>query len=131
MAVRHSARRCTRPQSKACDRSRRSPRLPMRYTTSLRYSAGMISRRLALFFGLLLFAPSAFAQQVFPPGSRIGLVPPPGMTMSRTFQGFEDRAHNALIVVTELSAQSYARLEGEFSDAQMRASGMEPVARET
>jgi len=94
-------------------------------------NAAMISRRLAFVLGLALCASPALAQQAFPPGSRIGLVPPPGMTMSRTFQGFEDRARNAMIVVTELSAQSYPKLERDFSDAQMRAGGMETIARET
>ncbi len=95
----------------------------------------MTSLRLALVLGFLFAVPlgaaSAFAQPIFPPGSRIGLVPPPGMSMSQTFQGFEDRARNAVIAVTELSAQSYPKLEREFSDAQMRAAGMETIARET
>lgn len=84
-------------------------------------------RILVLFLALTT---SAFAQPVFPPGSRIGLVPPPGMTPSQAFQGFEDRARGAMLVVTELSAQSYAKVEKDFSEDQMRAGGMELVARE-
>jgi hypothetical protein len=87
--------------------------------------------RLFLALGLALLAPLAHAEPVFPPGSRIGIVPPPGMTASQRFQGFEDRARGVLLVVTELSLQSFVRVEKEFSDAQMRASGMEPIARET
>jgi len=91
----------------------------------------MTSIRLALAFGLALFASLASAEPVFPPGSRIGLVPPPGLTASKAFQGFEDRARGAVLVITELSAQSYAKVEQDFGDERMRAGGMELIARET
>ena len=87
--------------------------------------------RLLLALGLALLSSLAFAQPIFPPGSRIGIVPPPGMSRSDRFQGFEDRARGAMLVVTELSVQSYARVEKDFSDEQMRAGGMELIARET
>ena len=87
--------------------------------------------RLFLAFGLALLSSLAFAQPVFPPGSRIGVVPPPGMTASERFQGFEDRARGAMLVVTELSVQSFAKVEKDFGDEQMRAGGMELIARET
>jgi hypothetical protein len=87
--------------------------------------------RLLLAAALALLSSLALAQPVFPPGSRIGIVPPPGMTKSDRFQGFEDRARGAMLVVTELSVQSYARVEKDFSDEQMRAGGMELIARET
>jgi hypothetical protein len=86
--------------------------------------------RLILLLGLLLCALPASGEPLFPRGSRIGLVPPPGMTMSRTFQGFEDPPHNAVIVLTELSAQSFPRIQQDFTDARMRAGGMELIARE-
>ena len=91
----------------------------------------MIIRRFLLAFGLALVSSLAAAQPIFPPGSRIGIVPPPGMTQSDRFQGFEDRARGVMLVVTELSVQSYAKVEKDFSDEQMRAGGMELVARET
>ena len=88
--------------------------------------------RLALAFGFALLAARAGAAElVFPPGSRIGLVPPPGMTASRTFQGLEDRARGAVMVITELSAQSYGKVAQDFDEARMRAGGMELLARET
>src|SRR4051794_5691061 len=99
----------------------------MRCANSPRYDGGM-TRLLALAFTLIACA--ALAQPVFPPGSRIGLVPPPGMTASTSFQGFEDRAHGAVLIVTELSAQSYAKVAQDFAPEQMRAGGMEQVARE-
>jgi len=88
-----------------------------------------MTRLLALAF--TLFVSAAFAEPVFPPGSRIGLVPPAGMTPSASFQGFEDRARGAKLVVTELSAQSYAKVAQDFAPEQMQAGGMEAIARET
>lgn len=87
-----------------------------------------MTRLLALAFTLLVSA--AFAEPVFPPGSRIGLTPPPGMTPSASFQGFEDRARGAMLVVTELSVQSYAKVAQDLAPEQMQAGGMEEIARE-
>ena len=88
--------------------------------------------RLLLLPALLLLVPAAFAAEpVFPPGSRIGLVPPAGMVPSNAFQGFEDRAKGAILVVTELSAQTYDKVAKDFAPEQMRAGGMEPIARVT
>ena len=81
---------------------------------------------------LLLLVPAALAAEpVFPPGSRIGLVPPAGMVASSAFQGFENRAKGAMLVVTELSAQTYDKVAQDFAPEKMQAGGMEAVARET
>jgi hypothetical protein len=91
----------------------------------------MMLLRLGLTFAFALFAACAgAAEPVFPPGSRIGLVPPPGMTPSRTFQGFEDSARGAVLVISELSAQSYGKIAEDFGAERMRAGGMELIARE-
>jgi hypothetical protein len=91
-----------------------------------------MNRLLLLPVLLVLFTPAAFAAEpVFPPGSRIGLVPPAGMVPSHAFQGFEDRAKGAMLVVTELSAQTYDKVAKDFAPEQMRTGGMEPIARET
>jgi hypothetical protein len=86
---------------------------------------------LAWFIYALSISAALAAEPVFPPGSHVGLVPPAGMTAATRFQGFEDRALGATLVVTELSAQSYERVAQEFGDEQMRAGGMVPVTRET
>ena len=91
----------------------------------------MTSIRPLLALGLALLSTLAFAQPVFPPGSRIGIVPPAGMTPSDRLQGFEDRARGVILALTELSLQSFVQVEHEFSDERMRAGGMEPIARET
>lgn len=78
-----------------------------------------------------LFPSVSFAAElVFPPGSRIGLVPPPGMTAASTFQGFEDRATGAMLVVTELSSQSADRVAEDFHPDRMKAGGLTPISRE-
>src|SRR5207248_4308459 len=73
----------------------------------------------------------AFAEPVFPPGSRIGLVPPAGMMAGASFQGFEDQANRVALLVSELSAQTYDKVAQDFTPEVIRASGMEEVSRET
>jgi hypothetical protein len=102
----------------------------MRWRRSLRYHEAM---NLARIFALLcaILPSAAFAAELtFPPGSRIGLVPPAGMTAATTFQGFEDRTSGAVIVVTELSAQSAERVAEDFHPDRMKAGGLETVSRE-
>lgn len=91
----------------------------------------MIFRLPSILAFTLLVSAALAAEPVFPPGSRIGLVPPAGMALSAAFQGFEDRARGAVLVVSELSAQSYAKIAKDFESEQMRAGGLEPIARET
>lgn len=77
----------------------------------------------------IAFGASA-ADPIFPPGSRIGLVPPAGMVASPTFQGFEDPARNATVVVTELTAQTYPQLEQEFAIDALKRDGFDVESRE-
>jgi hypothetical protein len=91
-----------------------------------------MSFRLPFALAFTLFASLAFAQEpVYPPGSRIGLAPPPGMTASHSFQGFEDRQRGAMIVLTELSPQSFDKVAQDFEPDAMKAGGMEEISRET
>ncbi len=87
------------------------------------YFALMISFVLALV--ALSHASALAADPVFLPGSRVGLVPPPGMTVSRAFRGFEDPANRVAIVVSELSPQTYAKIENEFTREALKAQGMD------
>jgi hypothetical protein len=85
-----------------------------------------LSRRAAIAaFAALVAAPALAADPVFLPGSRVGLVPPPGMTVSKAFRGFEDPANRVAIVVSELSAQTYAKIENEFTPEALQAQGMD------
>jgi hypothetical protein len=88
--------------------------------------------RTLLALALFLIASASFAAEpVFPPGSRIGLIPPAGMTLAEGFQGFEDRATGAKLVVSEFSPRSFDKAEKDFSPETMQAGGMEPLSRET
>jgi hypothetical protein len=84
-----------------------------------------------LAFAFTLFVTAAFADPVFPPGSRVGLVPPPGMTVAASFQGFEDRASRVALLLTDASTQTYDKIAHDFTPDVIRAGGMEEISRET
>lgn len=73
----------------------------------------------AILFGLCagIAANGAAADPVFPPGARVGLVPPPGMTVSQRFPGFEDTGHKAAIAIIELPLPAYEAAERSFFGA--------------
>ncbi len=68
---------------------------------------------LALWTGMA--APAA-ADPVFPLASHIGLEPPPGMTPSPRFLGFEDAARKAVISIAELPLPAYENIERTMFD---------------
>ena len=55
--------------------------------------------------------PVRAADPVFPPGSRLGLVPPAGMVASDKFDGFADPEKDAAILITVLPATAYPQIE--------------------
>lgn len=90
-----------------------------------------VFRTIAVVLAFVAFAGVARAvEPVFPPGSRVGLVPPAGMMPSQGFQGFEDPSTGAAIFVTEMSLRTYPEIEKEFSAAELKASGMAEERRE-
>lgn len=54
-----------------------------------------------------LALPARAADAVFPPGSHIGLVPPAGLNVSRTFPGFSDPDQKVTILFSELPGVAY------------------------
>ena len=58
-----------------------------------------------------LATPAQAADVVYPAGSRIGLAPPPGMTVSKNFSGFEDRDKRVALVIVALPAAAYPEIE--------------------
>ncbi len=60
---------------------------------------------------LASLAPGAIAEPVFPPGLRVGMEPPAGMTPSTRFPGFEDTVQNAVITILDLPLSAYQELE--------------------
>jgi hypothetical protein len=72
----------------------------------------MSFRLFAFVFAVWAFAVAgAAADPVFPTGLRIGLEPPPGMSVSRRFPGFEDAGNKAAITLVELPLPAYGSVE--------------------
>ncbi|QRE74904.1 hypothetical protein [Methylobacterium aquaticum] len=72
----------------------------------------------------LLTQPALAAEAVFPAAGSVGLVPPPGMTPSKSFAGFEHRS-GASILITEMPAEAYGQLVERFTPEALRATGFE------
>lgn len=82
--------------------------------------------RLVVFIGALCAASAVIAAEpVFPPGSRIGLIPPAGLAVSKTFEGFEDPDANVTIVFLDLPKRAYGDIEKGFSPEAQKARGIE------
>src|ERR1700756_3755525 len=86
---------------------------PCRNLTAFQQCKDIMLRTWRAFFLLIaLSATAASAADVtYPPASRIGIVPPPGMQLSTRFWGFEDHAKGAVIVLTGLPARAFAEFE--------------------
>lgn len=55
------------------------------------------------------------ADPIFPPASRIGLAPPQGFVLSKSFAGFENPDSKAAIVIAELPAIAYDEIDKSLS----------------
>jgi hypothetical protein len=75
-------------------------------------------------------APALAADPIFLPGFRVGLVPPAGMAPSRAFQGFEDQNRQAMLLITELGAETFSHVDKDFAPDVLKASGIEVEQRE-
>ena len=73
---------------------------------------------------LALLSPAQAADVLFPPGSRIGLAPPPGLNPSATFQGFEDVAHSVAVVVAVLPREAHWDLRRSTSAEELKKRGL-------
>ena len=75
----------------------------------------MSETAMTVFRWLLLIAffaaPAQAADVQYPAASRVGLVPPPGMTISRNFTGFEDRENRVAMVIVALPGAAFADIE--------------------
>lgn len=74
--------------------------------------------------------PARAAEPVFPLGLRIGVIPPPGLVVSTTFQGFEDRDRSVAMVLSEMPADAYPAMEQVFTLEALKAKGIEAERRE-
>src|SRR5215469_5637957 len=74
--------------------------------------------------------PAQAAEPVFPLGLRIGVVPPPGMVASTTFQGFEDRDRSVAMILSEMPPDAYPAMDQAFTIDALKAKGIEAEKRE-
>jgi hypothetical protein len=78
----------------------------------------------------LLVLPAQAADVVYPPGSRIGFVPPPGLSPSQSFVGFEDRDNRVAIVMVALPARAFGEIEQSTTPEQLKKQGLTAESRE-
>jgi hypothetical protein len=83
-----------------------------------------------LAFGIAAM-PAWAANPIFPVGSRIGLAPPAGMTVSKRFPGFEDPHHHAAILLGALPARAYAELKKTNAAEVLKKEGMTVEKRQS
>jgi len=91
------------------------------------------ARALVIFATLALAiqaAPARAEEVIFPLGSRVGLVPPPGMVASKTFDGFADPAKDAAILITVLPAEAFAQIEKVLDTDALKKQGVTVEKRE-
>lgn len=83
-------------------------------------------------FGFILSVQAAFAAEpVFPPASRIGMVPPQDMTLSKRFSGFENEERAAAITFAEMPAEAFKQLSSGLTKEALKKQGLELKSRET
>ncbi|WP_243374968.1 hypothetical protein [Microvirga solisilvae] len=83
-------------------------------------------------FGFILSAQAAFAvEPLFPPASRIGMIPPQEMMISKRFSGFENEERAAAITLTEMPPQAFGQLSSNLTKEALKKQGLEMKARES
>jgi hypothetical protein len=102
----------------------------MRRNSTRAPSMPRLIRWLFLACFLTAAAPAHAADPVFPLGLRIGLVPPPGLVASTTFQGFVDREHNVAMILSEMPPDAYPAMDQAFTIDALKAKGIEAEKRE-
>ena len=86
---------------------------------------------LASVLAVFVFAiPASAADPVFPVGSRIGLIPPPGMRLSNNFQGFEDPDKNAAILLATFPPDAFTHLDKSMVPDALQKQGIDIDKRE-
>jgi len=87
---------------------------------------------LAALMVLLSIDAGQAADAVFPPGSAVGLSPPPGMSPAKSFAGFQDEARGASILMFTFPPVAYPDMASGFSDdGKLAQQGVTAGRRET
>ncbi len=79
---------------------------------------------------MLPAAPVRAADPIFPPGSRIGLVPPAGMVTADAFFGLSDADKDAAILIAALPVAAYSQIEKTMDTETLRKQGITLDKRE-
>ena|SRR5436190_14472190 len=88
-------------------------------------------RALTVFVLIALCAASARAADVaYPPGSRIGIVPPAGMVTSNNFFGYVDADNSVAIMLVALPTEAYTDLDKTVSTEALKRQGLTLETRE-
>jgi hypothetical protein len=66
------------------------------------------------------------ADAVFPPGSRIGMVPPEGVKVAAEFLGFESDDKNVKFGFAELPAEAFTSVEAAIKEGKGAGNGLKP-----
>jgi len=75
---------------------------------------------------------SAVAEDVtFPPGARVGLMPLVGLSVAKTFTGFESEDQSVKVLVAELPPDAYGEVANAFKANPAVAGGVKPDSIET
>jgi hypothetical protein len=85
---------------------------------------------LVLFMLALGALPATAAELNYPPGSRIGLAPPPGLVPSKTFFGYEDPSNSVAMMLVALPPQAYADLDASVTAKTLKRQGVTMESRE-
>jgi len=94
-------------------------------------TAAVVAAALACLVLYLILAPAAqAADPIFPVGSRVGLVPPAGMVVSKGFVGFEDVAKDSAILIAAQPAAAYPEIEKSLATDLLKKSGITVDNRE-
>jgi hypothetical protein len=85
---------------------------------------------LALGAAPLHAAPLHAADATYPTGSRVGLVPPPGVATSTNFLGFEDPDNSVAVLLVSLPVEAFADLEKSITAESLKKQGVTLESRE-
>lgn len=75
--------------------------------------------------------PALAADAIFPPGTRVGMVPLPGLSVSKTFPGFVSDDQKVKVLVTELPAEAYGEVKSAFTANPAGAGSIKPQSVQT
>jgi hypothetical protein len=97
---------------------------------SVRAAAVLAAALACLVFAPILAPAAQAADPIFPVGSRVGLVPPPGMVVSKGFVGFEDVAKDSAILIAAQPAAAYPEIEKSLATDSLKKTGITVDNRE-